>query len=77
MHDGFKIIRFNVDGLLGGREKGADSPSDWDVIKRFDAHESLAYGVDWSFATEHDTKKVDTLIASGSFYDHTLHLWSG
>jgi diphthamide biosynthesis protein 7 len=67
MHDGFKIVRFDLDGHL-------DSPNGCEVIKRFDAHESLAYAVDWSLA-EHDT--VETLIASGSFYDHALHLWGG
>jgi diphthamide biosynthesis protein 7 len=77
MHDGFKILRFNVDGLLGYREKGPDISGDWDVIKRYDAHDSLAYGVDWSFLTDHDTSNTETLIASGSFYDHALHLWSG
>jgi diphthamide biosynthesis protein 7 len=76
MHDGFKVVRFDLDGLLGDREKGPENTSDWEVIKRFDSHESLAYGVDWSFG-EHDTGRVETLIASGSFYDHALYLWSG
>ncbi|KIM85206.1 hypothetical protein PILCRDRAFT_817204 [Piloderma croceum F 1598] len=77
MHDGFKILRFNVDGLLGYREKSSDLSSDWDIIKRYDAHDSLAYGVDWSFAADHGTSNMETLIASGSFYDHALHLWRG
>ncbi|KAF7306931.1 WD-REPEATS-REGION domain-containing protein [Mycena indigotica] len=59
MHDGFKVVR------LAG-ESGQ-------VIKRFDQHSSLAYGVDWSFAAD----QGETMIASCSFYDHTLHLWSG
>ena len=75
MHDGFKVVRFDLDGRLGDMGKGSDRPNDWKVIKRFDSHESLAYGVDWSFAEGHDTP--ETLIASGSFYDHALHLWSG
>ncbi|KAJ7181666.1 WD40-repeat-containing domain protein [Mycena crocata] len=66
MHDGFKVVRFATDagdtGLRGG-----------EVLKRFDSHTSLAYGADWSFA---DTGE-ETSIASCSFYDHSLHLWTG
>ncbi|KAJ7783793.1 WD40-repeat-containing domain protein [Mycena maculata] len=64
MQDGFKVVRFAPDvdgsGLIGG-----------EVVKRFDSHTSLAYGVDWSFA-----ENGETLIASCSFYDHSLHLWT-
>ncbi|KAF7320337.1 WD-REPEATS-REGION domain-containing protein [Mycena kentingensis (nom. inval.)] len=63
MHDGFKVVRLGVTGDGG------------DIIKRFDQHESLAYGADWSFADSANGN--DTLIASCSFYDHSLHLWSG
>jgi diphthamide biosynthesis protein 7 len=64
MHDGFKVVRF------------ADSDSagqSGEVAKRFDSHTSLAYGTDWSFADSGG----ETLIASCSFYDHTLCLWTG
>jgi len=64
MHDGFKIIRFALDH---GSAHG-------EVVKRFDTHKSLAYGADWSFNPREDDK---TLIATCSFYDHKLHLWSG
>ncbi|KAG8219810.1 hypothetical protein J3R82DRAFT_783 [Butyriboletus roseoflavus] len=49
--------------------------SGYEITKRFDQHESLAYGVDWSF--QHCQGGGDTLIASCSFYDCALHLWSG
>ncbi|KAI0655085.1 WD-40 repeat-containing protein [Cubamyces menziesii] len=73
MHDGFKVVRFD----FGSNAENSDatlSTSDhpWEVIKRFDEHTSLAYGVDWSFGEKSDN---DTLVASCSFYDHTLHLW--
>ncbi|KAJ7487605.1 WD40-repeat-containing domain protein [Mycena galericulata] len=42
-------------------------------VKRFDSHTSLAYGADWSFSET----EGETLIASCSFYDHSLHLWTG
>lgn len=76
MHDGFKVMRFDLDGMLD-REKRSNSRSNWEVIKRFDFHASLAYGVDWQYAGDDDTGRVETLIASSSFYDHALHLWHG
>ncbi|KAF7347828.1 WD-REPEATS-REGION domain-containing protein [Mycena venus] len=67
MHDGFKVVRFAEPqdaGLDGG-----------EVLKRFDSHTSLAYGADWSFADSGDGG--ESLIASCSFYDHSLHVWTG
>ncbi|KAI0756984.1 WD-40 repeat-containing protein [Daedaleopsis nitida] len=72
MHDGFKVVRFDFGA---GDEVGPaveSSVQPWEIVKRFDQHTSLAYGVDWSFMQEGDG---DTLVASCSFYDHTLHLW--
>ena len=69
MHDGFKVVRF---GGLGDSSTSADV---WEVVKRFNEHESLAYGVDWSFAEP--SGDGETLVASCSFYDHTLRLWRG
>jgi diphthamide biosynthesis protein 7 len=79
MHDGFKIVRFNTDKLLDCTDKRTDDSGDWEILKRFDAHKSLAYGVDWSFDSVANDKsaEAETLVASGSFYDHALHLWSG
>jgi diphthamide biosynthesis protein 7 len=67
MHDGFKVVRFDsgLPVVAGGG---------FEVLHRFDEHESLAYGVDWSFVSGGDDT---SLIASCSFYDHTLHLWRG
>jgi len=58
MHDGFKVVRFN-------------DLSNAEVTKRWDAHGSLAYGVDWS----HWERGDQTIVASCSFYDHSLQLW--
>ena len=63
MHDGCKVI--HTRGLLEGESQ---------VLQRHDRHESMAYGVDWSFGEIESTK---TLVASCSFYDHALHLWEG
>lgn len=67
MHDGFKVIQFGP-GLPDVASGG------FEILHRFDQHESLAYGVDWSFVSGGNSI---SLIASCSFYDHTLHLWRG
>lgn len=73
MHDGYKVVRFDFGEGEGGLDATMlSSERPWEVVKRFDEHTSLAYGVDWSFAGGGDG---DTLVASASFYDHTLHLW--
>jgi len=75
MHDGFKVVHFS----LGDADSGDASSSyraegeQWNIVKRFDEHESLAYGVDWSFADNGTSN--DTLVASCSFYDHMLRTW--
>ncbi|KAJ8489776.1 hypothetical protein ONZ51_g2749 [Trametes cubensis] len=73
MHDGFKVVKFDF-GSNAENPDTALSTSDhpWEVVKRFDEHTSLAYGVDWFFGEKSDN---GTLVASCSFYDHTLHLW--
>lgn len=73
MYDGFKVVRFG--GISDAGDFNTASVGAWEVIKRFDKHESLAYGVDWSFAEP--KADGDTLVASCSFYDHTMHLWRG
>ncbi|KAF5390155.1 hypothetical protein D9757_002925 [Collybiopsis confluens] len=71
MHDGFKILQFEESG---SNLAELSPPFHSNIIQRFDAHGSLAYGVDWSFAPPKDGK---TGIASCSFYDHALHIWRG
>ncbi|TBU48331.1 WD-40 repeat-containing protein [Dichomitus squalens] len=67
MHDGFKVVRFDTG------KGNATTVSSTEIVQRFHKHTSLAYGVDWSFAE--DGESAGTLVASCSFYDHTLHLW--
>ena len=43
-----------------------------EVIGRYNGHESLAYGVDWCL----EMSPRQFLLASCSFYDHALHLWT-
>ncbi|KAF8560353.1 WD40 repeat-like protein [Imleria badia] len=74
MHDGFKVVRFHPFGN-GLEESSFADGIGHEIAKRFDQHESLAYGVDWSF--QHHEGGGDTLIASCSFYDCALHIWGG
>ncbi|KAI0047839.1 WD40 repeat-like protein [Auriscalpium vulgare] len=70
MHDGFKVVRFR--GLWGQDSAQPASEESWEIVQKYEGHESLAYGVDWSYAATGD---ADTLVASASFYDHALHMW--
>ncbi|KAI0669892.1 WD-40 repeat-containing protein [Trametes maxima] len=76
MHDGFKVVRFDFGSIEGDYSATLrNSKEPWEIVKRFDEHTSLAYGVDWSFAG--DKGGDGTLVASCSFYDHTMHVWRG
>jgi diphthine methyl ester acylhydrolase len=74
MYDGFKIVRFALSTSETAQSNGLDSYSAA-VIRRFDLHNSIAYGADWSLLEDRGTN--DTLIATCSFYDHQLRLWRG
>jgi diphthamide biosynthesis protein 7 len=70
MHDGFKVIHLSpeVFGQIG-------DASQTTVLTSFNEHESLAYGVDWSASDNLNGFPSQSLVASGSFYDHTLKSW--
>ena len=70
MHDGFKIINYTLKET-NDRVMVADPPV---VTGRYDAHTSLAYGVDWQHSL--GPGGTQDLVASCSFYDHSLHLWT-
>ena len=74
MHDGFKVVRFSH-SIVGEQSTTEEDTQEWQIMKRFDEHTSLAYGVDWSYADI--PNKSDSIIASCSFYDHALHTWRG
>ncbi|KZT44366.1 WD40 repeat-like protein [Sistotremastrum suecicum HHB10207 ss-3] len=65
MHDGCKVVRF---GGFGDQEEPQ-------IVKRFDEHQSMAYGVDWAFSSPRTDEKTE--IVSCSFYDHALRVWEG
>ncbi|KAF9437736.1 Diphthine methyltransferase [Entomortierella beljakovae] len=62
MHNGFHVLNY---------ESSWDSAS---IVSSFMEHESLAYGVDWSYASTESEDKLP-LVVSCSFYDHLIHLW--
>ncbi|WWC97067.1 hypothetical protein V866_003944 [Kwoniella sp. B9012] len=76
MHDNFKIVQLSNNTMdLQPEENKVGG----EIIRTFEDHESLAYGVDWSRVPERagEEGKEGTLIASCSFYDHAMHLWRG
>jgi diphthamide biosynthesis protein 7 len=73
MHDGFKVLRYTAQSL--GSIRNDEQEAMLSIVNRFDEHKSLAYGVDWSFAEQRTDE--GTTIASCSFYDHLLCVWTG
>ncbi|GFY64378.1 diphthine methyltransferase [Trichonephila inaurata madagascariensis] len=75
MHNGFHVLSIENCNLK--------------LEAHYDKHESLAYGVDWSFQSNQDKNQkilksqemhllkgnVSSLIASCSFYDKLMHIW--
>lgn len=77
MHGGFNVVNFGESlTAIGAHDSWSYGLEEEDstITTRFDKHESIAYGVDWS------RQKIDSLggksvISSCSFYDHLLHMW--
>jgi diphthamide biosynthesis protein 7 len=65
MHAGAFVINMN-----GGLIDGSDETLKCTITDEFLDHKSMAYGGDWQYGTDQD------LIATCSFYDHILHLWT-
>lgn len=60
MYDGFKVVRRDVSDQLS-------------VACHYEGHESLAYGATWVPSLDQGDQHV---AMTGSFYDHSLQLWS-
>jgi diphthamide biosynthesis protein 7 len=72
MHDGFKVIDFEGLSSESNSSSLAQEPR---LHARFDGHNSLAYGVDWCSRQTTGENEMD-IVASCSFYDHSLHVWA-
>ena len=67
MGNGFHIIREDPTNL------GAEEPL---THLHYQAHESLAYGLDWKYDGEEGSDGTKAFLASCSFYDHLFSVWS-
>jgi len=48
-----------------------------DIVEEYNEHDSLAYGADWVKGMEIEVNnKASDVIATCSFYDHVLKVWS-
>ncbi|KAI0033176.1 WD-40 repeat-containing protein [Vararia minispora EC-137] len=74
MHGGFKILKFH--DMWTSQDTPPVFRERWTIMKEFNKHQSLAYGVDWSHVPMQD-ERGETLVASASFYDHAMYLWRG
>ena len=66
MHNGFHIINCSADDNADHTQPR--------IIASYREHSSLAYGCDWS--RQPCSKTSEKMIATCSFYDHSLHVWT-
>jgi diphthamide biosynthesis protein 7 len=71
MHNGFHLIDCCCPSLNGDEEPLPFEPK---IVASYREHSSLAYGCDWGRLLSPSTGL--RTIASCSFYDHSLHVWS-
>ena len=80
MHAGCRVVSFER-GVMGGDGDGDENGTEgdgWRIVRTFEKHESMVYGVDWSYKGIHSGSGAEeTVVGSCSFYDHVLHLWRG
>ena len=66
MHNGFAVL--DISDISAGSHQS--------TVLTYKEHKSLAYGADWCFFKRPDAVKSEKLVATCSFYDHKLCLWS-
>lgn len=70
MHNGFHLVDCLGTSGETSREQLSFEPT---IVGSYQEHSSLAYGCDWGRQLSSSGRRT---IASCSFYDHSLHVWS-
>ena len=71
MYAGFHILNIETQRIIQQYKGGRDEDR-----KEKEKEVLLGYGIDWFPCSESETRKSTTLLASCSFYDHSLQLWT-
>ena len=73
MHGGVRTLLVHGGGAgPGTSEHGVQMQ----VVEEFRLHDSMAYGLDWVAPFDDGTRSPENVVASCSFYDCKLNLWS-
>lgn len=72
MHNGFHIV--DSHSPLADQDSSASDSREPEIVTSYKEHSSLAYGCDWSRQTSCSSGRKT--IATCSFYDHSLQLWT-
>lgn len=68
------VLTPSSDDITSHCDLGSWMPTRLEIIERYEGHGSIAYGADWFQGP--NGHHIQQLVATCSFYDGLLHLWS-